>query len=550
MASQKLNFSAKSFSSLLIALITATVTGIAGERAFVQIRDFEQTEVKSAGFTLPRDMSIHIVALGGGAEKGMKFSADQMFAYGWIIDANTRESVWKMDRNNTSREKDDRKFDGTVSLKKGSYEIYFSAYAFASHSPFGSFNFNIDRRRDDRSSVTIGKKRGFLSWFEELFGGDSERDWKRRSKNWGIDLSVSDREPEILMFNPPKEFPGTVYKSVRLGENEHIRQSFALSKPASLRVYALGEAGTGDELVDYGWIVSEKTHRRIWEMKTENVRSAGSAEKDVKFDETVSLPAGGFILYFITDDSHSFVDWNAAPPDDPFNYGITLIAGNEADKPAFKLSAPKEEQNVIVQLTRLGNDENRSASFTLKSESRLHVYAIGERGNSRRQMADYGWIINAITREKVWTMDVDKTEIGGGADKNRMIDEDITLPKGTYTVFFQTDDSHAYDDWNAAIPFDPEHWGITISGEGSGFSLANVEKNVTPKESGVLAQIIRVGDNANRTETFTLDKPTRVRVYALGEGQNHDMSDYGWIEDASRGGVVWEMTYSMTFHAG
>jgi hypothetical protein len=28
------------------------------------------------------------------------------------------------------------------------------------------------------------------------------------------------------------------------------------------------------------------------------------------------------------------------------------------------------------------------------------------------------------------------------------------------------------------------------------------------------------------------------------------MYDYGWIEDARTGTVVWEMTYGMTFHAG
>jgi hypothetical protein len=28
------------------------------------------------------------------------------------------------------------------------------------------------------------------------------------------------------------------------------------------------------------------------------------------------------------------------------------------------------------------------------------------------------------------------------------------------------------------------------------------------------------------------------------------MNDYGWIEDKNSGTVIWEMTYSMTFHAG
>jgi len=61
---------------------------------------------------------------------------------------------------------------------------------------------------------------------------------------------------------------------------------------------------------------------------------------------------------------------------------------------------------------------------------------------------------------------------------------------------------------------------------------------------------VQVGDDADRKEKFRLDKTTRVRIYAVGEGQNREMVDYGWIEDARSGNVVWEMTYGMTFHAG
>jgi len=91
----------------------------------------------------------------------------------------------------------------------------------------------------------------------------------------------------------------------------------------------------------------------------------------------------------------------------------------------------KKEQNIIVDLTRVGNSETRSASFALKKDAQLHIYALGERSNSRHQMADYGWIIDSRTRDKVWTMDAGATEPAGGSDKNRLVDEVITLPKGS-----------------------------------------------------------------------------------------------------------------------
>ncbi|MBI1803728.1 MAG: hypothetical protein HYR77_04580 [Ignavibacteria bacterium] len=538
-------------SGLFITLLTFGIALAvqAGERAFVQLKDFELTEVKEGGFILPSETELHIVARGGGIDKSVKFSGTGMFAYGWIINADTRNPVWTMDMYNTHRDKDDRKFDDWVTLPAGSYEVYFSAHAFASTSPFAAYNINIDRRHDLRKE-NGGRKKGLFWWLGDLFDGDLDKDWRRRSKNWGIEISVDDRTSRIQTFNPPKEFVHVVFKATRLGENEHIHQGITVSKPTRIRIYAIGEIVSEEQPADYGWIVENKSRRRIWEMEREQLRNAGGAEKNTMFDGTVNFPPGEYTLYFNTDDTHSFVDWNAAPPADPFNYGITLMVPDEGEQRNVTLSTPKEDQNIIVQLTHVKNNETRTTSFTLKDDARLRIYALGERGNSRRQMADYGWIVNAKTREKIWTMDVDRTEHGGGAEKNRMVDEVITLPKGTYTVFYQTDDSHAYDDWNAAPPFDPEHWGITISGEGENFNPNLIEKNVTPRESGVICQIIRVGDHANRSETFRLSAPTRVRVYAIGEGQDREMYDYGSIERASNGTVVWQMTYSMTFHAG
>lgn len=521
----------------------------AGERLVVSLKDYTKSEVKGGGFNLPSETQLHIIARGGGAEKTFSSDYDNMYAFGWIIDAVSRDLIWRMELSNTSKSGDDRVFDDWVRLPHGSYEVYFSAHAYAGGTTFSNFSINIDRReKSDPDSKR--KKRQFFSWFEDFFGVTFDKNWRERVKDWGIEIRVDDRTQPIPSFTPPRDIPQTMFRAVRLGENEHIKQGFSITKPIPIRIYALGESDNRKVLADYGWIIDTRTRKRVWEMSHSLNRRAGGAEKNIVFRDVITFKEGDYILYYSTDDSHSYLDWNASPPYDPWNYGITLSAVNEADRTSFSLTSVSENKNVIAQLIRMGSDRTESVSFTLKEDVDVRIYAFGERFSSRRQMADYGWIINAKTREKVWTMDVNRTESAGGDEKNRMIDEVIQLPRGTYTIYYQTDDSHAFDDWNASPPFDPEHWGITVSGEGKSFTMNMVEKNVSPKESGIISQIVRAGDNSNRTEPFRLNSPQRVRIYAIGEGKNREMYDYGWIEDASSGRIVWEMTYSMTFHGG
>lgn len=531
---------------VILFLTLLPLTLLSQERSEIRLRDFASEEVKTTGMILPQDTRIHIRALGAGSRENS--SENGLVAYCWIIDAVTRERVWVMDWDNTTRTGNDRSFDDQIDLHKGRYEVYFAAYAFISKTFFSEFTINIDRRE---RSIFEGyrNKRWLFPWIEDFFGKDIDKAWRQRSAKWGVDLTV-EGNGRIKTFTPPLEFSNVLVRMTGIGENEHRTQRFLLDQPAMIRIYALGEMTEASGPVDFAWILDAKTRRRFWEMGRASLGHAGGARKNVKFDQTVNFPAGDYIIYYASDGSHSSLDWNSAPPEDPLNYGITLCATDPTTKAHIKLSSALPDENVVLQLTRVGDDETRSGTFTLKSETSLRVYALGERQPSRREMTDFGWIMNAKTREKVWTMDVNRTEHAGGSEKNRLIDEVITLPKGTYTVFFQTDDSHAFGDWNSAPPFDPEHWGITIYGAGGEFNKGNVEVGDAPLDADIITQLTRMGDNENRTQLFTLSKPTRVRIYALGEGQNREMYDYGWIERTDTHERVWEMTYSMTFHGG
>jgi hypothetical protein len=120
-----------------------------------------------------------------------------------------------------------------------------------------------------------------------------------------------------------------------------------------------------------------------------------------------------------------------------------------------------KDSNILVKMVMVRDDERRRDKFTLNKQSRIHIYAIGE-GN-RDEMYDYGWIIDDRTNRAVWEMTWRNTEPAGGARKNRMYDDDILLDPGTYEVYYISDGSHSFNDWNASRPDDPVNWGITIS---------------------------------------------------------------------------------------
>jgi len=69
-------------------------------------------------------------------------------------------------------------------------------------------------------------------------------------------------------------------------------------------------------------------------------------------------------------------------------------------------------------------------------------------------------------------------------------------------------------------------------------------------KSPVIAQIVQVLDNEDKSVAFSLSSSQEVRIFAIGEGQAGQMYDYGWIENTDKGLPVWEMQEPKTTHAG
>jgi CubicO group peptidase (beta-lactamase class C family) len=111
---------------------------------------------------------------------------------------------------------------------------------------------------------------------------------------------------------------------VRVADDSDKTAEFSVSQEQTVRVFAIGE-GQGADMFDYGWIENAETGKRIWEMKMPESKHAGGAPKNRLSDTVVTLPTGKYKLRYKTDDSHSFDNWNALPPDVNF-WGIAIYS--------------------------------------------------------------------------------------------------------------------------------------------------------------------------------------------------------------------------------
>lgn len=540
--------------SVLAALMLAAALPAWGQSpgAIAELRDFRTVEVRAAGFTLEREMTVHVNAIGGGDKNGWEEWFDEdaaeppLFAGGWIIDAESRKRVWEMTFDNTAGSPDRRRCDDDVKLPKGSYEVYFSAHGYERHTMFSHSSVNIDRRPESKGTRNMS---GF-NINSDNYDRMVER-FMEKAEEYGLTVTVKPEDASsVSTFSAPLPVRNSVLESVRVGDGALLRKTITLAKDVALHITAAGEGVEKDDLVDHGWITRADTRERVWEMSPRKSRWAGGARKNRMFDGDVTLSKGVYELVYVTDDSHSNDDWNARPPYDPFRYGIAVSAKNEADRASIAVSDPAASaEHAILQLIKVGDNDLVSGGFTLANEAKLHVYGIGEWAGGS-DAADYGWIVDAKTRARVWSMEDRATHHAGGASKNRLVDEIITLPKGSYIAYYQTDGSHSYGDWNSGAPYDEAAWGLTISGDGSRFDDKSVTLFSEEDEKDVVAQIVRARDGRHLSKSFTLSAPKKLRIYAVGEGMDREMYDYGWIEKSGSGEVVWEMTYGMTTRAG
>ena len=511
-------------SLLVLALGSFLGAGSAQQNTLVEFHGIYPEEVKASGFVLSQSQEVTVEGLEYKSRKNWWITRS------WILDARTRKVMWQSASDEGNRRgRGLQDFKENVSLPQGDYEVYFSAYGpiVWNFNGVGEFLEDLKRKMFDSDDLEEELQKTYFTVRgrgESVSGGALQR--------------FRDQ------FNQT-----AIVSMIGLQDKVSRKESFIVEKPIDIEIYALGEI-RDDGTFDYGWILNAKTREIIWRLSLSNSTHAGGDRKNRMGHESFTLPTGTYTAIYVTDDSHSNPDWNAAPPFDPEFWGLTIRVKDPSQKKLVKKvsTVEVEEKNVVVNLTRVRNSASLSKGFTLKKPMKLHIYALGE--GQKGKMYDYGWIVDAATQKPIWRMEYDRTTDGGGANKNRLIDDVVRFEKGNYLVYYTTDDSHSYENWNSGPPYDPDHWGITITAVDDDFRPSDVSSYEEREDPNVLVQLVNMEDWERAREKFILQKESEIRVYAIGEGSSGEMYDYGWIEEARTGKTVWEMTYRRSSHAG
>lgn len=321
----------------------------------------------------------------------------------------------------------------------------------------------------------------------------------------------------------------------------------------------------GNEIVFYGWIVDSNTRKVVWHMletksrRTKNVRA---------IEEKLDLPKGDYEIYYAGELNNSrqigrkhYRNVISQVVSAVFRsrneyldrYRDELFMSVEGDKNVLKETDPEEimkriTRNTIVSFSRTDDHSNLRQSFSVSDDINVRIYALGE--VTRDSLYDYGWIENMNTGERIWSMSYRQSVHAGGGRKNRLVNKNITLPPGNYTVHYSSDDTHSFEEWNTLPPDDPQFWGISLFVESPG----DLKKIKSIENSAVPAPVIaltRVGDDEFVTRMIRVTKKTPVRILCMGEAPgSRDLCDYGWISSVKTGEKLWEFSYEDSIPAG
>ncbi|MEM8600256.1 MAG: hypothetical protein AAGF99_10075 [Bacteroidota bacterium] len=565
--------------ALAVAVLVRTLRGPSEPDTLVAFgTSWDPGDTRERGFQLDRPLRLTVTATGS-FETPVAGIPDALAAYGWVLNAATRDTVWVMRSADAVKSRTTlATAEDTIALPPGTYEAYFTALG----DPL--------RPVQDVDGGFLERARAFLQGNQDAWHTDAEQ-WRFR-----LDPVVPDSARfarAVARVEQPEPAPDLVWATGPMGSRAD--SSAYLDVPTATRLWVDATGEVFDEAIDYGWIEDLVTDERVWTMTRANTVWAGGSAKNRRVRDTLRLEPGRYRIGFTTDGSHAYRDWTANPPFDPDAWGLTLGGGGGT----ARLFEPYMDLPEIVALRKVGDDQLHTASFTLSTPTRVFVWALGEmRASSSYDFArllrmpeDDG--ISRRPPREVWEMEYDDTRHGGGTARNRLAEAVLDLEPGRYTLRYQTDDSHSPDDWSGAAPTHPERWGAALFALNRDFRPASVTgiayergpragSNVTvdvseppppppPPENpapGVATSapgapipirgepqrlpldLRRLTNNQRFDVPFTLDAETTLMITAVGEIDGPNRYDYAWIARADNGSTVWEMTAENTVYAG
>ncbi len=530
--------------ALTVLVIGRVLIGSGAPDGLVVMTDLDEAELRHATVRIPATTAFAIEATGSLEEK---FEPDRpvpaLAAYPWILNRDTREVVWQMSSSNVQVERTTLAHSATtLTLPAGTYDIFFTTYG------------NSRESRKKGNLVT--------SLFKTHWTSDSDS-WRfilRSASETDVDVALVGHEEEELLSPRGQDVMWTAAPMPN-----HLKKQFVFSvdRPGAIRAYALGEICERQEC-DYGWVEEVFSGTRLWELTALNSTAAGGMSANRIADRDVELSAGTYRAVFRTDRAHAWGKWIANPPLDPAGWGLTLRTDSrEGPSVEARPFDPWGDLAPVIRISHVGNDERRQVQFAVATPTDVAIAAVGEITGSG-SLYDYGWLRDDASGERIWEMSYANSFSAGGASKNRQELAFVKLSPGSYSLEYETDDSHAFDAWNSSKPTHPDRWGVALFELADTPSIRVMESvapaiaqtvPVTPAPPAadtpplgtgeVIADARQVRNESDIAVPFSLTSSSRLHIVALGEISMSGRYDYAWIESRD-GATIWEMSYENT----
>lgn len=565
-----------------LLLLFRVISGPPSREGLVVLERMDAESLQYNAFEVDRTVRMSIEGMGSFESEAS--DSERLAAYAWILDAETREPVWQMEPANVERGKRTlAELHDTLRLDTGRYYLYFASYG----------NFLRGRRN---GAETVSDK------------------WKKDSKHWHIVMNlVEGKETDVRRIHldeaPLDMFDGerVVWTSGTLDDHEKRQYIFKLDQPTPFTIRATGEIS--EDSHDFATINNQRTGEEVWRMQATNTVAAGGVAENRMARARVELDPGVYSFSYQTDATHAYDDWRGNPPFDPAGWGM-VVTMPETSEPVTRYD-PWENGRPLLSMMPFRDDHYQSITFRVTGKERVVMYGMGEMRRGDRY--DFGWIetvspdsegqydaddVDRYPEEDlvVWEMHYDTSTPVGGDDSNREEMAFVELLPDVYRLQYRTDGSHSYTNWSNGEPENGNRWGVALftlgPGSNDNFQVLNrveiidddeeeagaveweaakaaeVEQSVA--ESAVVAEAIdrepsalvfdrsevlvalnKLGNNVEASERLELQESSRLRVIALGEiTVSGNRYDYGYIEKADTGEIVWEMTKDNTREGG
>lgn len=361
-----------------------------------------------------------------------------------------------------------------------------------------------------------------------------------------------------------------------IGPRSLHHAAIALEAPGRLAVDAAGSyeeqtsAASDTTMAAYGWIVRRDDGAVVWRMRPPRP-SRGTL---VSVRDTLALDAGVYDVYFTSYGDPLVRDpgprdgslgeriraalsrggrawhgdasrWRLRLSEPP---GAPSVATTDVDpRDPAEAAAPGDSSRIWIA-RGVSDRQRRERLFRVTAPVEVRVRATTEVTDGA--VRDVPTIARLGAADTLWTFQPEGAAWAGGALKNRQRTDVVALDPGLYRVAFETDRSHAYDDWEANPPDVPWSWGMDLTAVGDPNAVVAIDPDAIDLPR--LAGFDCVGSDVERERLFALAAPTDVLVVAAGEIIRGSRYDYGGLDrlDGDDWDEVWEMSQGNTEAAG